>query len=96
MSQVRMKLTTVYLGDTERKALVRLAKATGNTKSECLRAAIREASRLVADKRLRSPVCEREGYQIRDINNVLRCDSGEYEDREDGAVRCVRCHLPAA
>lgn len=40
--------------------------------------------------------CEGEGYQIRGIDGVLRCDSGDYENDAKGALRCVHCRLRAA
>ena len=39
-----MKLTSVFLGDAERHALEQLARASGKSRSECLRASIREAA----------------------------------------------------
>lgn len=41
---IHMTLTTIYLGDMERKALARLSRASGEKKSACLRLAIREAA----------------------------------------------------
>lgn len=41
---MRMQLTTLYLSATEREALERLSAASGTKKSECMRAAIRDAA----------------------------------------------------
>lgn len=48
-----MKLTSVFLGDTERQALEQLSRMTGKTRSECLRAAIRETAKRLAKTRRR-------------------------------------------
>ncbi len=39
--------------------------------------------------------CEREGYWIRDIEEVMHCDSGNYEEDENGRLRCIQCRLIA-
>lgn len=45
-----MKLTSLFLGDEERKSLALLARDSGKSKSECLRMAIREAARVLTEK----------------------------------------------
>ncbi len=50
IGELPMKLTSVFLGDAERQALEQLARASGKSRSECLRAAIREAAKRLAEK----------------------------------------------
>lgn len=68
----------------ERKRIVKYLRELGLDEAADLVEASKEGA-----------ICLREGHIIRGVDDVLRCDSGEYEDLGDGLV-CINCRLGAA
>lgn len=69
----------------ERKRIVRYLKSAG----------LYEAAAMVESSK-DGAICDREGYWIRGVDGVLRCDSGHYERDAAGAPKCTLCRLGAA